>query len=176
MSEPARIELVSNLAAQAIEINGDSSGQNEYLPVYSSDEIHESFFSEFSQVNGAFWALSKRLESSDPRTIDYFLKGCQPDSLSSVLESIKLKPDQTPQPLVVRYLTLLSINELVQRYVAYANATLLEDVQGAIKKLEKEELLLALQIPNKTAFLNWYKAKFLQSVAEMTGGNNEPEA
>lgn len=175
MHDTARLELMADLAAQMIRLSQDAGSLDENLPDLPDLPAAvepESFFSEFSQVNGAFWVLAKRLAQAeregDERTLAYFLKGHQPDSLRQVVVSLQSVADRGGQPaLIVRYLTLLSVEELLRRHQAHADEGLLHEVQQTIDRLEREELLAQLQGDDKLRFIQWFKEKFFQPVAEM---------
>ncbi|MGZ3853437.1 MAG: phospholipase D-like domain-containing protein [Flavisolibacter sp.] len=170
-----RLEIIGSLTANMIKLNQDATVMDENLPDLASEQVMESFFSEFSQVNGAFWALGERMRraalANDERTLAYFLKGCQPDSLRKVIESIQVVDTQNTPPLIVRYLTLLSIAELVHQYSDHADPELSLMVDKAIEHVEKNELLDQLQLANKEQFIEWLKERFFQPVATITRGD-----
>lgn len=172
MHDTTRLELMADLAAQMIRLSQDAGSLDENLPDLPSAVEPESFFSEFSQVNGAFWVLAGRLaraeREGDEGTLAYFLKGHQPDSLRQAVVSLRAVADRGQPSLIVRYLTLLSVEELLQRHKAHADESLLHEVQLAVEKLEREELLVQLQGDDKLRFIQWFKEKFFQPVAEMT--------
>jgi hypothetical protein len=109
------------------------------------------------------------------RTLSYFLKGCQPDSLSKVVDSVQPKQAENTPSLIVRYLTLLSIDELLKRYQCYADPGLVKKVEDAISQLEQNELLNRLQMDDKVRFLNWFKEKFFQPVEDITRNKTSVE-
>lgn len=172
MNESARLEMMAGLAAGMVRLERDGVVMDENLPDLLGNAAPESFFSEFSQVNGAFWVLGRRLEQArmagDAQTLAYFLKGCQPDSLRKVLESVRPAADGKAPSLIVRYLTLLSVDELLQRYPEQADPALAAEVRQAIEALEETELRAQLQVGDKDRFLAWFRKKFRQPVADMT--------
>lgn len=172
MQDSARVELMADLAAQMIRLSRDTGSFDENLLELPAVTEPASFFSEFSQVNGAFWVLAKKLalaeRAGDESTLGYYLKGHQPDSLRKVVASLRSITESGQPSLIVRYLTLLSVEELLRRHRAYADESLLHEVQQAVETLEREELLAQLQGEDKHRFIQWFRGKFFQPVAEMT--------
>lgn len=163
MHSARRTELMAELAARMITMRNDSTLMDENLPPLPIESAKAGFFSEFSQVNGAFWMLKDKLKHAETNgqdeIINYYLKGCQPDSLSGVIEA--LKSEEAPS-LVVRYLTLLSVAELLHIYELYADNALVKRVNEAIDLTEKEPGFEG--VPNKIKFLKWIKEKFNQPI------------
>ncbi len=173
MHESRRLELFGDLAIRLLNASQDEGLQDEYLPELTSEGSFESFFAEFSQVNGAFWELAESLgkaeEAGDLQTLAYYLKGHQPDSLRKLLETIADSDSTRKAPsLIVRYLTLLSVEDLLKRFNKHADANLLNDAEKALSSLEQKELLTQLDGAKGEHFLRWFKAKFFEPVAGMT--------
>lgn len=173
MHESRRLELFGDLAIRLLNASQDEGLQDEFLPELTSEGSFESFFAEFSQVNGAFWELAESLgkaeEAGDLQTLAYYLKGHQPDSLRKLLETIAQSDSTRKAPsLIVRYLTLLSVADLLKRFNKHADATLLDDAEKALSSLEQKELLTKLDGAKGEHFLRWFKAKFFEPVAGMT--------
>jgi len=173
MHESRRLALFGDLAVRLLHASQDEGLQDEFLPELTADEAFESFFAEFSQVNGAFWALAERLEKAeqagDVQTLAYYLKGHQPDSLRMLLETIAMaNPTSKAPSLIVRYLTLLSVADLLKRFAKHTDETLLNDAEKALSSLEQNELLTQLDGTKGEQFLHWFKAKFFEPVAKMT--------
>lgn len=182
IQESRRLEVFGDLAVRLLQTSQDEGLQDEFLPALTSEGVSESFFAEFSQVNGAFWGLAERLEKADlagdSQTLAYYLKGHQPDSLRKLLEAIAAVDTKTNKPtstLIVRYLTLLSAADLLKRFIKHADASLLHDTEKALVDLEQDELLKALDGANGEQFLRWFKAKFFEPVAVMTRARKEGE-
>lgn len=182
IQESRRLEVFGDLAVRLLQTSQDEGLQDEFLPTLTSEGVSESFFAEFSQVNGAFWGLAERLEKADlagdSQTLAYYLKGHQPDSLRKLLEAIAAVDTKTNKPtstLIVRYLTLLSAADLLKRFIKHADASLLHDTEKALVDLEQDELLKALDGANGEQFLRWFKAKFFEPVAVMTRARKEGE-
>jgi len=178
MHESRRLELFGDLAIRLLNASQDEGLQDEFLPELTSEGSFESFFAEFSQVNGAFWELADRLgkaeKAGDLQTLAYYLKGHQPDSLRKLLEAIAGSDSNRKAPsLIVRYLTLLSVADLLKRFNKHADATLLNDVEKALSSLEQKELLTQLDGAKGEHFLRWFKAKFFEPVAGMTRSSKE---
>lgn len=178
MHESRRLELFGDLAIRLLNASQDEGLQDEFLPELTSEGSIESFFAEFSQVNGAFWELADRLEKAakvgDLQTLAYYLKGHQPDSLRKLLETIAGSDSNRKTPsLIVRYLTLLSVADLLKRFNKHADATLLNDAEKALSSLEQKELLTQLDGSKGEHFLRWFKAKFFEPVAGMTRSSKE---
>jgi hypothetical protein len=182
IQESRRLEVFGDLAVRLLQTSQDEGLQDEFLPALTSAGVFESFFAEFSQVNGAFWGLAERLKKAglagDSQTLAYYLKGHQPDSLRKLLEAIAAVDTKTNKPtssLIVRYLTLLSAADLLNHFTKHADASLLHDTEKALVDLEQDELLKELDGANGEQFLRWFKAKFFEPVALMTRSKKEGE-
>jgi phosphatidylserine/phosphatidylglycerophosphate/cardiolipin synthase-like enzyme len=167
MQSARRTELIGLLAARMIRLGNTSSAvADQHLPPLPSALIPASFFSEFSQVNGAFWKLKKHLASAeklnDFNTLHYYLHGCQPDSLRGVLDSLQPAEGRTVPSLIVRYLTLLSIDEVLDLHSSYAEPALKGQVQACITEAEGESGFDG--IPDRDRFLSFIKQKFRMPV------------
>lgn len=182
IQESRRLEVFGDLAVRLLQTSQDEGLQDEFLPALTSEGVFESFFAEFSQVNGAFWGLAERLKKAglagDSQTLAYYLKGHQPDSLRKLLEAIAAVDTKTNKPtssLIVRYLTLLSAADLLNHFTKHADASLLHDTEKALVDLEQDELLKELDGANREQFLRWFKAKFFEPVTVMTCSKKEGE-
>lgn len=177
MHESRRLELFGDLAVRLLHASQEGDLQDEFLPELTSERAVENFFAEFSQVNGAFWELAGRLQKAeqdgDSQTLAYYLRGQQPDSLRKLLETIAEAPGKQSPSLIVRFLTLLSVADLLKRFAKHADAALLEDVENALLALEQKELLTQLDGEKGEQFLHWFKAKFFEPVATMTRSSRE---
>lgn len=174
MQPARRTELIGMLAARMIRLKKTSSNEtDEHLPPLPSEMTHTSFFSEFSQVNGAFWKLKKHLagakEHNDINTLHYYLRGCQPDSLHGVLDSLQPPEGQSAPSLIVRYLTLLSVDEVLDLYSPFVEPTLRQQVQTSIAEAEREPDFDGIE--NKDKFLNFIKQKFRMPVKDIIHKN-----
>jgi len=180
MHESRRLELFGDLAARLLHASQEEGLQDEFLPEITSEGAFENFFAEFSQVNGAFWELAGRLQKAeqdgDSQTLAYYLRGQQPDSLRKLLETIAEAPGKRSSSLIVRYLTLLSVADLLRRFAEHADASLLEVVEKALLALEQNELLTQLDGEKGKHFLRWFKAKFFEPVATMTRLSRERDS
>lgn len=172
MHESRRLELFGDLAVRLLHASQEEGLQDEFLPELTSEGAVESFFAEFSQVNGAFWELAGRLQKAeqdgDSQTLAYYLRGQQPDSLRKLLETVAEVPGKQSPSLIVRYLTMLSVADLLKRFAEHADASLFKDVEKALLALEQNELLTQLDGEKGEHFLRWFKAKFFEPVARMT--------
>lgn len=163
MDDSRRLELVGDLAIRLLRTN--QGPQDEFLPELKPEGAAESFFAEFSQVNGAFWELAGRLEKADPQTLAYYLKGQQPDSIRKLLEAtVESNADKARPSLIVRYLTLLSIIDLLNRFIEHTDPSTLHDAEKALSVLEHSELLPQLDDADGERFLSWFKTKFFEPV------------
>ncbi len=178
MHESRRLELFGDLAVRLLHASQDDGVQDEFLPEPTAEGAFESFFAEFSQVNGAFWELAERLAKAeregDFQTLAYYLKGQQPDSLRKVLASI-VGSDSTNKEvsLIVRYLTLLSVTDLLKRFAAHTDEALIHEAEKALTALERNELLTQLDGAEGEHFIRWFKTKFFEPVAAMTRTSGE---
>lgn len=170
MHESRRLELFGDLAVRLLH-GSEEALQDEFLPELISEGGVESFFAEFSQVNGAFWELMERLykaeQDGDLQTLAYYLHGHQPDSLRKLIETTAKTPNEKPPSLIVRYLTLLSVVDLLKRFAKHTDASLLRNAEKALLRLEKNELLMQLDADQGEQFLHWFKAKFFEPVTAM---------
>lgn len=177
MHESRRLELFGDLAVRLLHSSQEEGLQDEFLPELAPEGSFESFFSEFSQVNGAFWELAGRLnkaeQGGDVQTLAYYLRGQQPDSLRMLLETITKPPGKQSPSLIVRYLTLLSVADLLKRFNKHADVSLLAEAEKALLALEQRELLTQLDEEKGEQFLRWFKAKFFEPVATMTRSSRE---
>ncbi|RRW11925.1 hypothetical protein EGJ43_19005 [Stutzerimonas stutzeri] len=178
MHESRRLELFGDLAVRLLHASQDDGVQDEFLPEPTAEGAFESFFAEFSQVNGAFWELAERLAKAeregDFQTLAYYLKGQQPDSLRKVLASIVgLDSTNKEASLIVRYLTLLSVTDLLKRFAAHADEALIHEAEKALTALERNELLTQLDGAEGEHFIRWFKTKFFEPVAAMTRTSGE---
>lgn len=177
MHESRRLELFGDLAVRLLHSSQEEGLQDEFLPELTPEGSFESFFSEFSQVNGAFWELAGRLHTAeqggDVQTLAYYLRGQQPDSLRMLLETITKPPGKQSPSLIVRYLTLLSVADLLKRFNKHADVSLLAEAEKALLALEQRELLTQLDEEKGEQFLRWFKAKFFEPVATMTRSSRE---
>lgn len=170
MGQEARMSSMSAMLEAALRQNLESPDQ--YLSQAGDPADVTSFFSEFSEVNGAFWALGQRLEKAwqggDERTLDYFLRGGQPDSLAGLLTTVQAQQGAAAPGLIVRYLTLLGIEELLLRHAEQAAPGLLPEVQHSLVTLERNELTPCLQAEGMDAgrFIVWYRHQFLVGLGD----------
>lgn len=178
MHESRRLELFGDLAVRLLHASQDDGVQDEFLPEPTAGGSFESFFAEFSQVNGAFWELAERLvkaeREGDFQTLAYYLKGQQPDSLRKVLGSIVgLDSTNKEASLIVRYLTLLSVTDLLKRFAVHSDEALIHEAEKALTALERNELLTQLDGAEGEHFIRWFKTKFFEPVAAMTRTSGE---
>ncbi len=161
---------------------------SELASMYSSNEEFtdqlqaesRNFFSEFSEVNSAFYHLNKTLrqacQEGDQRTLDYYLIGKQPDSLHGALQllTVKAEPGKAIDP-VIRYLSLLSIQDTLQR-VELVDNELSDLVSTAIYDLEDSNTLQLTDGCDDPSynrkFYAWFKREFLTSVSVEVKGDN----
>lgn len=178
MHESRRLELFGDLAVRLLHASQEDGVQDEFLPEPTAEGSFESFFAEFSQVNGAFWELAERFAKAeregDFQTLAYYLKGQQPDSLRKVLASIVGSGSTNKEAsLIVRYLTLLSVTDLLKRFAAHADEAFIHEAEKALTALERNELLTQLDGAEGEHFIRWFKTKFFEPVAAMTRTSRE---
>lgn len=70
--------------------------------------------------------------------------------------------------LIVRYLTLLSVTDLLKRFAVYSDEALIHEAEKALTVLERDELLTQLDGAEGEHFIRWFKTKFFEPVAAMT--------
>lgn len=134
-----------------------------------------NFFSEFSEINSAFYHLNEKLiqakNEDDQRVLDYYIYGKQSDSLYGVFQLIAGKKDEESESNreqiepVIYYLTLLSIQDTLQR-VGSDNGELLDNVCTAINELEGSDALTLTDDTNpeyRQQFFDWFKREFFNS-------------
>lgn len=158
-----KISQFGELAQQMLNLRAALGATDEQLPEMMDASEAKSFFAEFSQVNGAFWQLERTLalaaDENSAKKLAYYLAGCQPDSLTAMLESVEAGGGDE-ETVVVRYLTLVSMQGLLARYPQHSCATLTRRVQALIAELENDELLCHLDEAEGTRFLEWFRTQF----------------
>lgn len=176
MQPAARMALITALAAKQAHLAKDGLTSNEFLPPLPAAEQRTSFFSEFSEVNGGFWNLRQRLaeaqEAGRTDELAYYLDGQQPDSLRGLARALGATKPMAHVSLIVRYLTLLSMDEVLASYPP-ASDDLARDVSALIAATEEDEEFNAF--PDKTDFLNWVKEKFSMPVGQASRNNDKQE-
>lgn len=159
-----RLAMITELAARQARLSKDGLSSNEFLPPLPPEEIRSSFFSEFSEVNGAFWQLKNKLkqahEAGREEELAYYLDGEQPDSLTSLAKALSSTDNQRQTALIVRYLTLLSMDELLATWRPGSELGL--RVQALIGATENDGEFSAMA--DRDAFLAWIKEKFSMPV------------
>ena len=152
---------------------------SELALMYSSNETFsdqlkvesQNFFSEFSEINSAFYhlnmTLSQASQQGDQRTLDYYLIGKQPDSLHGALDLLSVDNtfNHAVDP-VIGYLSLVSIQDTLQR-LKEQGSVLSDSVSDVIHQLEESNLLRLSDghddpTYNKK-FFKWFKREFLAS-------------
>lgn len=162
MDLDAGMELITELANRHVRLS-HAGVYNEFLPALPASDEPGSFFSEFSEVNGAFWNLRKKLSAASAAgrhlELAYYLEGQQPDSLPSLAKSLAAVTPEVQLPLIVRYLTLLNLDEVLALYAL---------PQQGLPARVGELLVLAEQDPQFLAlppgYLDWIKAQFRSTV------------
>lgn len=168
MNSSVRMAMITSLVEKQARRSKDGLTSKEFLPPLPSTEVRSNFFSEFSEVNGAFWNLRKKLAQAQSAgktdELAYYLDGQQPDSLRGLANSLGATDHGSKISLIVRYLTLLSMDEVLTIYPAKSN-DLKRKVMELIGQTEQNEEFNAL--PNKLEFLTWIKDKFTMPVREV---------
>lgn len=173
MHPAARTALIATLAAQQARLDKSGLSSTEFLPPLPAAEQPRSFFSEFSEVNGAFWnmrrALAQAKAEQQPDRLAYYLDSDQPDSLRGVARS--LGATATHQiSTIVKYLVLLSMDEILETY-APEDDDLAKEVQSMITETEQGAEFNTL--PEKDKFLDWIKEKFKTPVRQAQAAAEE---
>lgn len=175
MSSAVRLAMITSLVEKQAQRANDGLTSKEFLPSLPSKEDRSNFFSEFSEVNGAFWNLRIKLgqAKSEDRTdvLAYYLDGQQPDSLRGLTNSLGATENDSQVSLIVRYLTLLSMDEILTIYPPKSD-DLKREVMKLIGEAEQNEEFNAL--PNKSEFLDWIKEKFTMSVSLVATSLKQP--
>ena len=175
MHPEARMEVITELAVRQIRLSQDSAAFNEFLPPLPVDDGRGSFFSEFSEVNGAFWNLRKKLAAAQiagkQHELAYYLSGQQPDSLPSLVRSLSVVEPASQLPLIVRYLTLLNLVELLSLY-ADASADLGEQVKQLLALAERDPQFGELP----PGYLDWIKTAFISPVRQVVTATANQES
>ena len=173
MHPSARVAFIATLAARQARLDKSGLSSNEFLPPLPAAELPPSFFSEFSEVNGAFWNMRKELAKAKSKQqadrLAYYLDSDQPDSLRGVARSLGAAATH-PVSTIVKYLVLLSMDEILEIY-ASGNGALAHDVRALIAQTEQGAEFNAL--PEKDKFLEWVKEKFKASVHPVEAATQE---
>ena len=160
MHPASRAAAFAGLMAQLQRRVGSLADSLEFLPALPDAAVGNSFFAEFSQVNGAFWHLRRRLDAH-PREHAYYLDGDQPDSLRGILRALDEPVPDAPSNPVVRYLTLLSMDELLAVH-ARGDGALATAVRERTAAEEAGPAFAAIE--DKERFLAWIKRIFMLPV------------
>ena len=160
MHPASRAAAFGKLMARLQHLGGAADDSLEFLPPLPEAAAESTFFAEFSQVNGAFWHLKKRL-CERPAELAYYLDGDQPDSLRGILRALDEAAPQAESTPVVRYLTLLGMDELLAAN-ARGDVPLAAAVRARIAALEDSPAFGA--IADKEKFLAWIKRIFVLPV------------
>lgn len=173
LSLTERYAQVSELAIAYC--SGDDSGVEAKVEA-------RNFFSAFSEVNSAFFNLNRKLSQAkndqDERTIEYYLLGKQTDSLYGVFNAVTSSLEDSLEKVVVlidpviRYLTLLSIQDSLQRF-EIKNGELFDKLLNAISDLESGGELVVTdnndtELHNR--FLAWFKEEFFSTADTLLNG------
>lgn len=166
-----RSELVAAQAALLLSKQHDAIYVDEFAPAIG-DAARSTFFSAFSQVNGAFWMLRKKLREATDKgntaVLDYYLRGCQPDSLRGILDASHPARGEAA-PVVVRYLTLLSVAEVFHEFVGSSireqDRELSERIEACLRETEQAPEFDT--IPEREQFLAYIRTVFHMPVAEL---------
>jgi hypothetical protein len=159
MQMDARVEVITELAARQIRLSQEEGTSFEFLPPLPDKDERGSFFSEFSEVNSAFWNLRQKLSTArhaaKQQELAYYLEGQQPDSLSSLIKSLAAA-DAHRVPLIVRYLTLLNLDEILSLF-ATSDSALRPQVRQLLATTEQDPQFVDLP----PGYLDWIKTAFI---------------
>lgn len=172
--------------SKVLQITEHYAKLSELALMYSSNEDlsdqlqaeSQNFFSEFSEINSAFYhlnmTLSQARQENDQRTLDYYLLGKQPDSLRGALHLLTTEQEHSQDIApVIRYLSLVSIQGTLEQLGEFGGdlATL---VRVEISQLEKSNQLQLTDGKDDPAynakFFTWFKREFLNSAQLETSG------
>lgn len=166
-----RAEFIAAQAAVMLARETDGMHLDQFVP--SIDQAAQaSFFSAFSQVNGAFWVLRKKLQEAqqagNTSMLDYYFIGCQPDSFRGILKALH-PADGSAAPVVIGYLTLLSMEQLVELFlpasVEPAIVELKAQIHSSIEQTQRSPEFD--EIPNKEKFLTYIRSVFHMSITDL---------
>lgn len=169
MSKP-RLLLLTEHYAKLSELSlAYQSGDDIAVELKSASR---NFFSEFSEINSAFYYLNEKLNQAknenDQRVLNYYLYGKQPDSLYGAFQLLtgdeKDSGEESIEP-VIRYLSLLSIQDTLQR-VENSNKALFKNVCKAVERIESSNILSLTDGASpeyNQQFFVWFKQEFLSN-------------
>jgi hypothetical protein len=162
--EPAqRAAVFGRMAVDVPRLDPDDRESLEFLPPTPDAADGPTFFAEFSQVNAAFWQLKERLKTH-PAEQAYYLDGESPDSLSGIVRTIRADTSQSRSAPVIRYLTLLGVDEVLTLHGRHGG----ELADEVMRLIAQEEAGPAFaDVPDKTKFLHWIKRMFVLPVSRM---------
>jgi len=166
-------------ASKILQITEHYAKLSEMALMYSSNEDvseqlqseSQNFFSEFSEINSAFYHLNMTLCQAriedDQRTLDYYLLGKQPDSLHGALHLLSLEEEKSKEiDPVIRYLSLVSILGTLE-LLEECSSDLANLVRVQISQIETSNQLRLTDgqdDPTYDAkFFSWFKREFLKS-------------
>lgn len=173
-------------ASKILQITEHYAKLSEMALMYSSNEDvsdqlqseSQNFFSEFSEINSAFYHLNMTLcqarREDDQRTLDYYLLGKQPDSLHGALHLLSFEVEKSKEiDPVIRYLSLVSILGTLE-LLEECSSDLANLVRVQISQIEASNQLRLTgehDDPNYDAkFFSWFKREFLKSTQVETKG------
>ena len=112
--------------------------------------------------------LNQAKNENDQRVLNYYLYGKQPDSLYGAFQLLtgdeKDSGEESIEP-VIRYLSLLSIQDTLQR-VENSNKALFKNVCKAVERIESSNILSLTDGASpeyNQQFFVWFKQEFLSN-------------
>lgn len=169
-----RMQIVHEQVAKTIrlkELNDEFIASTE-----TSDEI-KNFFSEFTEINSAFWQLKRHLQRAldkqRTKEVLYVLEGEQIDSLRGMLKSLQYSDDEASGKLsgVSSYLIFLSIRQIIRQFGMHANKermkALSQQIDQQIQYLKDDEnsinfveMNAASALDDRNKFFDWFEQEF----------------
>lgn len=144
---------------------------DEFIALEEIPEGYSNFFSEFTEINSAFWQLQKRLQAAldhqQYEDILYYIEGNQTDTLNGMIKAIeeKSKGDQDLTG-ITQYLILLSIRQIISKFKNSKKISqdrvqyLLKKIRLHLIQLRENKDSIKIESVDRTKFFNWFEEEF----------------
>lgn len=139
-------------------------GFDQYQSQENSSTETENFFSEFTEINSAFFHLSEKMKA-DEGVRDYYLLGKKADSLQGILGALSISENSSA---VTKYLILISALEILKNYKQECTE-LYESIQNELVSQRKEltsnfeSEFHSKRGVDADAFFDWFEGEFMEA-------------
>jgi hypothetical protein len=139
-------------------------GVDQYQSQENLSAETENFFSEFTEINSAFFHLAEKMKA-DEGVRDYYLLGKKADSLQGILGALSISENSSA---VTKYLILISALEILKNYKQECTE-LYESIQNALVSQRKEltsnfeSEFHSKRGVDADAFFDWFEGEFMEA-------------